>query len=180
MADNPLVVVATGSSATIMLPSYLSALRQETADPLVVLLTHSAERFVRPEVVGWFADEVVPAAADGLNPVQLALTARAMVVLPATVHTLGAVALGLPSTPATTALLAAPGPCLWFPHTNPVLWDKPVVRRHVETLRADGHTVVDPTPADVYEIWRRATAPGLAMPGPLEAARTVREWLASR
>jgi Phosphopantothenoylcysteine synthetase/decarboxylase len=47
-----------------------------------------------------------------LNPVEIALKAKAVVVLPATANTLASVALGLMATPATTALGAAPSPSL--------------------------------------------------------------------
>jgi phosphopantothenoylcysteine decarboxylase len=177
MDSAPLLVIATGSSASIILTAYLTELKSEVDHEIAVLMTTSAERFVRPEVVSWFADRVLTCDTPGLNPVEMALTARAVVVLPASANTLASAALGLMATPATTALAASPSPCLYFPHMNGVVWAKPAVQRHVATLRAQGDTVVAPVDATAFEIWRGAKHLGLSMPAPDEAATIVRDWL---
>ena len=178
METDSLLVIATGSSAAVVLSSYLTELRAEVDGDITVLMTTSAERFVRPEVVGWFADEVVTCDTAGLNPVQLALTARAIVVLPASANTISSAALGLAATPAQTALLAAPSPVLYFPHMNPVMWNKRVIQRHVAELRAQGDTVVAPVETTTYHMWKGAKDVGLSLPDPEDAAAIVREFLA--
>ena len=65
----------------------------------------------------------------------------------------------------------------FFPQMNPVMWQKKVVQEHVAALRDGGHIVVEPEPNEVYEIWRRATHQGYAMPSADTAAQLVREWL---
>jgi phosphopantothenoylcysteine decarboxylase/phosphopantothenate--cysteine ligase len=177
METDPLLVIATGSSASIVLSSYLTELRAEVDGPITVLMTHSAERFVRSEVVGWFADQVLTCDAPGLNPVQLALKSRAIVVLPASANTLSSAALGLAATPAQTALLAAPSPVLYFPHMNPVMWNKPVIQRRVAELRDQGDTVVSPVETTTYHMWKGAKDVGLSLPDPEDAAAIVRDWL---
>jgi phosphopantothenoylcysteine decarboxylase len=177
MDSQPLLVIASGSAALTGLTNYIKELRIEVDRELTVLMTASAERFVRPEVVGWFADQVLTCDTPGLQPVQLAKTARAIVVLPATANTLSAAALGLAATPAQTALLAAPSPSLYFPSMNPTMWAKPAIQRNVASLRAQGDTVVEPEEAEVFEIWKRDWSIGLSMPGPDEAAAIVKAWL---
>ncbi|MBP2329637.1 phosphopantothenoylcysteine decarboxylase/phosphopantothenate--cysteine ligase [Kibdelosporangium banguiense] len=177
MREDALVVVAGGSSASLVLAAYLSELRRTVDDEIVVLLTKSAERFMPSQVAGWLADEVLTADLPDLNPVEVALKAKAMVVLPATAHLLACAALGLASTPATTALLASPRPALWFPHMNKAMWGKPVIQRHVADLRESGETVVEPETREVYEIWRGERSPGVSMIGPDKAAAVVRDWL---
>jgi phosphopantothenoylcysteine decarboxylase len=172
VVSDHLLVIATGSSATTVLTAYLTELKTELDLELHVMLTHSAERFIRPEVVGWFADRVLTCATPGLNPVQAALQARAIVVLPASANTLAAAALGLMATPATTALGAAPSPTLYLPHMNVVVWRKEIIQRHVAALRGRGDTVVAPEEDVVFEIWRGAKNAGLTM------ATLVRDWLA--
>jgi phosphopantothenoylcysteine synthetase/decarboxylase len=176
-SDNVLII-ATGSSASIVLSSYLTELRAELDGELTVLMTASAERFVRPEVVGWFADHVLTNDTPGLNPVQLALTASAIVVLPASANTLSSAALGLAATPAQTALLASPAPVLYFPHMNPVMWNKAVIQRRVAELRSQGDTVVTPVETVTYHMWKGAKDVGLSLPDPDEAAEIVRHWTA--
>jgi phosphopantothenoylcysteine synthetase/decarboxylase len=177
MESDTLLVVATGSSASIVLTSYLTELRAEVDCEITVLMTTSAERFVSPEVVGWFSDHVLTCATPGLNPVKLALTASAVVVLPASANTLSSAALGLAATPAQTALLAAPSPVLYFPHMNPNMLSKPVIQRHVTELRAQGDTVVAPLETTTYHMWKGAKDVGLSLPDPDEAATIVRDWL---
>ncbi|MFJ4654571.1 flavoprotein [Nocardia sp. NPDC088792] len=180
MRHGALVVIAAGASASLVLPLYLTELRKRQQREIVVLLTRSAERFVPREVVGWLAEEVITSDDPTLNPVELALTSDGLVVLPATAHIVAAGAMGLASTPATTTLLAAPGPCLWFPHMNKVMWDKPVTQRHVATLRAAGETVVEPEARIVYEMWRGARGDGVSMVPPDKAAVIIDEWLDGR
>ena len=72
MQQGALVVIAAGASASLVLPLYLTELR-ETQREIVVLLTRSAERFVPREVVGWLADEVITSDSPTLNPIELAL-----------------------------------------------------------------------------------------------------------
>jgi phosphopantothenoylcysteine synthetase/decarboxylase len=180
MESDSLLVIATGSSASIVLSSYLTELRAEVDGEITVLMTWSAERFVKPEVVGWFADRVLTGDETGLNPVQLALTARAIVVLPCSANTLSSAALGLAATPAQTALLAAPSPVLYFPHMNPVMWNKRVIQRRVAELRAQGDTVVAPVETTTYHMWKGAKDIGLSLPDPEDAAALVRDWLGDR
>jgi phosphopantothenoylcysteine decarboxylase len=175
----PLVVIATGSSGAIALPGYLAKLRQGLDRDITVVMTKSAERFVRPEAVGWFVNTVYTCDTPGVNPVEVALTASAVVILPATANTLACGALGLTASPATTVLAAAPSPCLFFPHMNRIMWEKRVVQQHIVTLRAEGHTVVEPQRREVFEIWRGGVAAGLSMPGIDAAVELIRRWLAT-
>jgi phosphopantothenoylcysteine decarboxylase/phosphopantothenate--cysteine ligase len=142
-------------------------------------MTYSAAQFVRPETIRWFADEVFTSDSPELNPVEVALAADAIVVLPATANILACAALGLLSSPATTALAAHPRRCLFFPHMNVVLWDRLTTQRHVEALRYEGHTVADPLRREVFEIRRKDVGLGATMPGIPDAVRIIQEWLAT-
>jgi|SRR5579859_1520816 len=177
MLDGAISIVVCGASAAAFLPVYALHLRQRLAYPTRYLLTHSAERFVRAEAVAMFADEVYRSHAADLVPTELAHRSRAMIVLPATANLVASMALGLAATPAQTALLAAPGPVLVFPSMNRVMWQRSSTQRHVRTLRADGHAVVDPAETDVYENWQRAVtrSPGLASPD--QVTKIVVDWL---
>ncbi|GAB7185259.1 bifunctional phosphopantothenoylcysteine decarboxylase/phosphopantothenate--cysteine ligase CoaBC [Kitasatospora sp. Ki12] len=177
MRNDALSVIACGSIAAKDLPSYLVFLRQEIDLPLRVLLTASAARFVQPQVLAWHADEVYVADDPALNPTEFAHRSLGLVVLPATANTLAAAALGLAATPAQTVLLAHERPALFFPNMNGSMWRKPATRRHVSTLRADGHTVVEPTEREMFLLWQKENGVGPAMPGPDEAAETVVTWL---
>jgi phosphopantothenoylcysteine synthetase/decarboxylase len=60
---------------------------------------------------------------------------------------------------------------------NESMWSKPVIRRHVETLRQDGHTVVEPLSRPTFTLWRREITIGPTMPTPDEATETIIAWL---
>jgi phosphopantothenoylcysteine decarboxylase len=180
MESDSLLLIATGAGQTMLLTEYLIELQAWVGRKTTVMLTASAERFVTPESVGWFADRVITHDAPGVNPVELAMTAGAIVVLPATANTISSAALGLAATPAQTALLASPAPVLYFPQIKRHMWDKPVIQRHVAELRAEGNTVIDPVETTTYQMWKREEAIGFAMPGAEEAAKIVRDWLADR
>ena len=141
------------------------------------MLSASALRFVRAEVVGWFATSVVVPDAPGVNPVEVALRARAVTVLPASANTVATAALGLMPTTATTVIGVSPRPCLFFPQMHEVVWRKPLTARHLEALRENGHRVIGPQVAAGYEISRGETTQGWSMPGPHEAAKIIADWL---
>jgi phosphopantothenoylcysteine synthetase/decarboxylase len=177
MRDNALSVIVCGSSAALGLPGYLTWLRQEVDLSLRVLLTHSAERFLRREVVDWYAEEVYVSDDPVLNPTEFAKRSLGVVVLPATANMLASAALGLAATPAQTVLLACDGPALFFPSMNQSMWKKTSTQRHVAALRADGHTVAEPQERLVFELWQRENAMGIGMPPPDEATELIVAWL---
>ncbi|GAB3463116.1 flavoprotein [Actinophytocola sediminis] len=180
MRNDALTIIVCGASAAIGVAPYLTWLRQELDLPLRVLLTHSAERFVQPAALAWYADEVYTSADPAVNPTELARRSVGLVVLPASANTVAAAAHGLAGTPAQTAILADERPALFFPSMNESMWAREVTRRNVETLRGDGHTVVDPRQGPVFELWRRENAIGIAMLPPDEATEVIISWLEQR
>lgn len=177
MRDDALSVIISGSSAAIELPAYLAWLRQEIDLSLRVLLTHSAERFLQPQVVAWHVDEVFTSDDASFNPTEFAKRSLGIVVLPATANMLASAALGLAATPAQTALLASDRPVLFFPSMNQTMWTKKSTQRHVAALRAEGHTVVEPQQRPAFELWQRSNAIGPALVSPDQAAEIVVVWL---
>jgi phosphopantothenoylcysteine synthetase/decarboxylase len=177
MRDDALSIIVCGSNAASGLPAYLTHLGNELDLPIRVLLTHSATRFLQPQLVSWYVDEVFTSDDPSLNPTEFARRSVGIAVLPATANMLASVALGLASTPAQTALLAAVRPAVFFPQLNPSMWAKASVHRHVAALREEGHTVVDPKEQQIYELWRREFVTGPAMPPPDEVTETVLTWL---
>jgi phosphopantothenoylcysteine synthetase/decarboxylase len=178
MRDNALSVIVCGSGSAI--PAYLIWLRQEAEVPLRVLLTHSAERFVPPQLVAWYADEMFVSGDPALNPTEFARRSLGIVVLPCTANMIAAAALGLAATPAQTALLAGPQPVMFFPSMNEVMWTKRTTQRYVAALRDEGHIVVEPQWKPTFELWHRQNVIGPAMPTPEEATELIIDWLEKR
>ena len=72
MRDDALSIIVTGSSSALGMHGYLTWLRQEVDLPLRVLLTHSAERFLRREVAGWYR-ELLPSEGRMRRPISFHL-----------------------------------------------------------------------------------------------------------
>jgi phosphopantothenoylcysteine synthetase/decarboxylase len=177
MRENALSVIVCGSSAAVSLPEYLIWLRNEVDLDLRLLLTASAERFVNPQLLAWYADEVYLSGDERLNPAEFAQRSVGIVVLPATANMLAAAALGLAATPAQTVVLASERPVLFFPNMNASMWAKNSVKRHLTALRTEGHGVVDLKERAVFELSRRKVMMSPALPPPGEVTELIINWL---
>ncbi len=76
--------------------------------------------------------------------VELSKWADRVVVAPATADIIAKAALGVADEIASTVLLSARAPVMFAPAMNEAMWASPAVRRNVETLAADGKTILDP------------------------------------
>ncbi len=151
-----LLVGVSGSAAVLSLPSYLATLRAVLAKEVRVIMTPAAASILPPSTVvlicdGVFLDEK-PTAQKKPGHVELANWCDMFVVLPASANVLGLVANGIAPNLLTTTILASPKPVIFCPNVNSEMWHKPAVQRNVETLRGDGHVVVDPELAMAYEV----------------------------
>jgi phosphopantothenoylcysteine synthetase/decarboxylase len=97
------------------------------------------------------------------------------VVLPATANVIGQTANGLGSNLLTTTILASPKPVVFFPNVNDVMWSKAAVQRNVDTLRGDGHLVIEPEVAIAYEVDSGETRESLVVPEPTQLVEQLRE-----
>ena len=153
-------------------------------------LTRSAAAFVSPltlEVLSGHPvhqEEYLTATGSGEEAhITAAAWAEALCVAPATSHVLARLSLGLADDFLTTTALAFDGPLIVAPAMHSVMWEKPALQEHLDTLRRRGAWIVGPVEgplasgevgmgrmADPDEIV--AAAEGAAGAGPL-AGRTV-------
>ena len=102
----------------------------------------------------------------------LADRADLLLVAPATAHFLAKAALGLADDLPSTLVLTCECPALFAPAMNTAMWEKPSVRRNVETLRNDGYAIV--APGEGWLSCGRIGAGRMAdVPAVLTAAATV-------
>lgn len=169
-----LLVGVSGSVAILNLPSYLATLRAELAREVRVIMTRQAARMLPPSTVALLCDEVFldqePTTARRPGHIELARWGEMFVILPATANVIGQAANGLGSSLLTTTILAATGPVVFCPNVHPVMWNKAVVQRNAETLRQDGHTVIEPTIATAYEVDSGELRESLVLPDPSNLA----------
>ena len=114
-------------------------------------VSRGAEAFVTPltlEVLtghAVYCQEYLSATGRGEEShIVAAEWADVVCIAPATAHMLSRMSLGLADDFLTTTLLAFPGPVLVAPAMHSEMWNKPAVRRNVESLRAEGTFFVGP------------------------------------
>lgn len=113
------------------------------------LMTRSAAQFVSPLVLETLSGRPVRAAlfgpdVSGTEHIELARWADLVVVAPASADILARLALGLADDLAATVVLATEAPLLLAPAMNTVMWEKPIVQQHLDTLVGRGARVVPP------------------------------------
>src|SRR5215212_2277853 len=97
------------------------------------------------------------------------------VVLPAPANVLGQAANGMAPNLLSTTMLASPRPVIFCPNVHSVMWSKPAVQRNVETLREDGHMIIEPELALAYEVDSGATRESWVIPEPERLVERLRE-----
>jgi phosphopantothenoylcysteine decarboxylase / phosphopantothenate---cysteine ligase len=119
-----------------------------------VVMTESACRFITPVTMQALSGQTVytdiwdPRIADNMAHIELSRDRDAIVVAPATADFLAKVANGLGDDLLSTLCLARECPLIVAPAMNRQMWDNPATRRNVETLRADGITILGPAAGD--------------------------------
>jgi phosphopantothenoylcysteine synthetase/decarboxylase len=172
-----LLVGVSGSVAVLNLPSYLATLRAELASQVRVIMTRQAARMLPPSTVALICDEVFldqePTTIRRPGHIELTRWAEMVVILPATANVIGQAANGLGANLLTTTILAAPAPIVFCPNVHPVMWNKAVVQRNVESLRQDGHIVIEPVVATAYEVDSGERRESLVLPEPSRLAEQL-------
>lgn len=174
-----LLLVVTGSINAAFLPPDLVWLRRAYPDlEITTVITRTASRFVTVDTLqGVTGGETVidewPPGGEAVH-VRLQQWAQAIMVIPATLHYLARLALGLGDSPSLLAIHCGTAPVVVAPSLPPGGWGSPVVERHVGDLRARGITVIDPVPTyslTTGEDDAHGPPPFLAVLGTLELAR---------
>lgn len=142
----------TGSIAAYKAVELLRLLTAEGAD-VAVMLTPAAARFVGPLSFAALSrhpveTELLDLTADGrIGHIIVGDSADALVVAPATAHSLAAMATGLAGDVVTATCLATRAPVIVAPAMDGDMWTHPATTRNVARLRDDfGYTIVEPEP----------------------------------
>ena len=147
---NTLLVGVTGSISAVQVPSSLGFLRRGLVGRTRVIMTASAMRLVSPTGMGVFAGEapftdIFDTRLDiGVAHIQLTREADALLVMPASANIIAKAAHGIADDLLSTCIVAAPGPVIFAPCMNEVMWANRAVRGNVERLRGFGYHIVEP------------------------------------
>ena len=142
-----IVVGVTGGIAAYKAALLVRLLLQDGAD-VEVVMTRGARAFLGPVTFEGLTGrpvrtEVWEDVPDGTH-VQLGRAADAIVVYPATAHTIARLAGGLADDLLATAALAHEGPLVIAPAMHTEMWSHAATEANVATLRARGATFVGP------------------------------------
>lgn len=140
----------TGSPAALVMPQQVLMLREALGCDVRVMMSSSAQRFVRPYTMRLFAGGWVHTdshrVAGGVSIPHLDLTRDIdlLLVMPATANALAKAAHGIGDDLVSTAILASPAPVVLVPAMNGRMWTNRAVQRNVALAREVGYHVVEP------------------------------------
>ncbi|MBI4312893.1 MAG: bifunctional phosphopantothenoylcysteine decarboxylase/phosphopantothenate--cysteine ligase CoaBC [Chloroflexi bacterium] len=144
-----IVLGVTGSIACYKAVDLASKLVQAGAEVNAVL-THGASQFVTPLTFRSITHRPVvtdvfdPTSELAIEHVALAERADAVVIAPATAHTIAKLAYGMADDPLTTTVLATAAPVMVAPAMDAHMYENAAVKANLETLKARGVTIVGP------------------------------------
>lgn len=149
LADKNIVLGVTGGIAAYKAPDLVRTLMKAGAR-VRVILTRAAEEFVTPMTLQTLSGQPVARSLFDLTEeseighIQLADTADAIIVAPATANVIAKLALGLADDLLTTVALATRAPILICPSMNVHMYEHATVQTNLATLRDNGRVVLEP------------------------------------
>ncbi len=149
LVDKHIVLGVTGGIAAYKAPDLVRAFAKAGARVRVVL-TRAAEQFVTPLALQTMSGQPVARALFDLTEeseighIQLADSAHALVIAPATANVIAKLAMGMADDLLTTVALATRAPMLICPSMNVHMYEHPTVRANVATLRDAGRAILEP------------------------------------
>lgn len=143
-----ILIAVSGSISAYKIADVVSELGK-AGHQVQCILTQSAAEFVSPLVLETLSGRKARMAqfgpdVSGTEHIEMARWADLMVFAPASANMLARLALGLADDLPSTVALATEAPLLIAPAMNTVMWDKPVVQQHVQTLVGRGAQVIAP------------------------------------
>ncbi len=154
MINKRILLIITGGIAAYKSLDLIRRLSERGATVRCILTT-AGSQFVTPLSVAALSGEKVYSDLFDLTEeaemghIRLSREADLVVVAPATADIMAKMAAGLANDLASTALLATDKPVLIAPAMNVQMWQHPATQRNVQTLRADGISIVGPSAGDL-------------------------------
>jgi phosphopantothenoylcysteine decarboxylase/phosphopantothenate--cysteine ligase len=155
MAITKNVALGVGGGIAAYKAAELARALMERAFSVQVLMTRSAEEFIRPltfaaltgrKVLTHLFGAVSPedTLASAIEHIRVAQENQVLVIAPATADLLAKLANGLADDLLTTTYLAFTGPVVLAPAMNTNMWNHPATQENLAKLRARGHVIIEP------------------------------------
>ena len=149
------VALGVGGGIAAYKAAELARALMERGFSVQVLMTRSAEEFIRPLTFAALTGRKVitslfsaASAEDTLSSaiehIRVAQENQVLVIAPATADLLAKLAHGLADDFLTTTYLAFTGPVVLAPAMNTNMWNHPATQENLVKLRARGHVIIEP------------------------------------
>jgi len=148
LAGKEVILCVTGGIAAYKSAELVRSLKERGAQ-VTVAMTEAATRFIGPLTFGALSGRQVctglfDEGQGRISHIELTAKADIFVVAPATANIIGKAASGIADDIVSTLLVAAKCPVLMAPAMNCRMYDNPILRRNIETLKGAGIRFVGP------------------------------------
>ncbi len=180
LSGKRILLIISGGIAAYKSLDLIRRLRERGAE-VRPLMTEASQRFITPLSVGALSGGHVYTELfsredeQDIGHIRLARDCDMVLAAPATADLMAKMAHGLANDLASTMLLAADRPVLIAPAMNPKMWSHPATQRNVETLRADGISMIGPMEGKMAESGEKGLG---RMAEPLDIVAAVEALLA--
>ena len=155
MAITKNVALGVGGGIAAYKAAELARALMERGFSVQVLMTRSAEEFIRPLTFAALTGRKVITSlfsaassedtlASAIEHIRVAQENQVLVIAPATADLLAKLAHGLADDFLTTTYLAFTGPVVLAPAMNTNMWNHPATQENLAKLRSRGHVIIEP------------------------------------
>lgn len=151
-----LLLGVTGSVGVLVVPDYIRLFRENIAENVYVMMSHSAKKFVTPYTLRLYSGNYVFTdtfdIVDSVRVPHIELTRKCdvFVIMPATANIIGKAANGICDDLISTTIMACTAPVVFVPSMNPVMWFSKVNQKNISALKEFGYHIL--SPSEGYEI----------------------------
>jgi phosphopantothenoylcysteine decarboxylase/phosphopantothenate--cysteine ligase len=149
------VALGVGGGIAAYKAAELARALMERGFSVQVLMTRSAEEFVRPLTFAaltgrkvitnlFSSNSAEDTLASSIEHIRVAQENQILVIAPATADLLAKLAHGLADDFLTTTYLAFTGPVVLAPAMNTNMWNHPATQENLRILRSRGHVIIEP------------------------------------
>jgi phosphopantothenoylcysteine decarboxylase/phosphopantothenate--cysteine ligase len=144
-----IIVGVTGGIAAYKAAYLVRALKKQGAD-VQVIMTEAAKSFITELTMQALSGHPVlsetlkPQSNSGIEHIEMATKADAIIIAPATANTLARIRAGMANDLLTAIVLAATCPIYVAPAMNENMWKNPITQDNLKALRNYGFKVISP------------------------------------
>ncbi len=150
LSEKLIIVGITGGIAAYKAPQIVRNLKKLGAK-VKVIMTEEAQSFITPLTMQAISNEPVsfdtllhPMTTSGIDHIELAEKADAILIAPATANTIAKIRIGIADNLLTALILASKAPIFIAPSMNCNMWDNPATQENISILKERGMKIIGP------------------------------------